>query len=67
MAGMPPRLTRTVLDGFGMNFAMQTRIEIAMAAMFVRILEYVAEQQPGSMPARRFIQKMATPLLWQSR
>ncbi len=26
-------------------------------AMFVRILEYVAKQQPGSMPARRFIQK----------
>ena len=26
-------------------------------AMFVRILEYVTKQQPGSMPARRFIKK----------
>ena len=56
MAGMP-RGSREQVGRLWNEFRHANPDRNRDGAMFVRILEYVAEQQPGSMPARRFIKK----------
>ena len=56
MAGMPPG-SRDRVGTLWNEFRRENPDRNRDGAMFVRILEYVANQQPGSMPARRFIQK----------
>lgn len=56
MAGMPSG-SRERVGKLWNEFRRENPDRSRDGAMFVRILEYVAEQQPGSMPARRFIKK----------
>jgi len=56
MAGMPPG-SRDRVGRLWNEFRRANPDRSRDGGMFVRILEYVAEQQPGSMPTRRFIQK----------
>ena len=54
---MPNGITRSSWERCGMNFAVKTLIAVATVPCSFGFMEYVANQQPDSVPARRFIQK----------